>query len=94
LPNQAKSGSDFTVIIEYKLPPKLGEQDFHVTLKDAAGKRLERIVKPASGSGQLEVTFTLPSERVLKTISVAAFVGEDFSGNLLHRTEGPVEVSR
>ncbi len=94
LPIQAKTGSDFTVVIEHKLPPKLGKQNFHVTIKDASGNRIERIVKPASGNGQLEVTFKLPTDPELKSVSVAAFVGEDFSSNLLHRTEGPIEVSK
>jgi hypothetical protein len=94
LPSQAKTGSDFTVVIEHKLPPKLGKQNFHVTIKDASGNRIERIVKPASGNGQLEVTFKLPTDPELKSVSVAAFVGEDFSSNLLHRTEGPIEVSK
>jgi N-sulfoglucosamine sulfohydrolase len=94
LPKQAKPGTEFTVTIRHKLPGQLGEQMFHVTLKDATGKRVERIVKSASGAGDLSVTFKLPEEFDSKAISVSAFVGKDYSSNLLHRTEGPLAISR
>jgi len=92
--NQAKPGTDFTVTIHHKLPAKLGEQKFHVTLKNAAGKRVERIVKSASGTGTLEVTFNLPSAFDSNAVLVSAFVGAEYTANLLHRTVGPVTVVR
>lgn len=94
LPKQAKLGSEFVVTIDYKLPSALGEQKFHVTLKNAAGKRVERVVASASGTGQLEVAFKIPADFDSNSISVSAFVGEDYSDNLLHRTEGPLTVSK
>jgi N-sulfoglucosamine sulfohydrolase len=94
LPKQAKPGTEFVVTIDHKLPSDLGEQKFHVTLKNAAGKRVERVVTSASGSGQLEVSFKIPVEFDSNSISVSAFVGEDYPSNLLHRTEGPVTVSK
>lgn len=94
LPKQANSGSDFKVVIEHRLPANLGEQKFHVTLKDAAGKRVERIVESASGAGRLEVTFKLPADFDSKSVIISTFVGEDYPNNLLHRTEGPVTVVR
>lgn len=93
VPKQAKRRAEFTVTIAHKLPNALGEQKFHVTLKDADGKRVERIVASASGSGQLQVTFRLPDDFASETISVAAFVGEEYGSNLLHRTEGPLPVT-
>ena len=93
LPKQAAPGGEFTVTVRHKLPKQLGEQQFHVTLKDAAGKRIERIVKPASGAGDLKVTFKLAEDLPTKKLSVSAFVGKDYPSNLLHRTVGPVAVS-
>ncbi len=93
LPGKALPGSDFTVTIDYRLPADLNEQDFHVTLKDAEGKRIERKIVSASGSGRLLVTFMLPRDFNSKSISVSAFVGREYNSNLLHRTEGPVVVS-
>ena len=94
LPHQANSGSEFTVTIDHRLPDKLGEQKFHVTLKNESGKRIERKVLSAKGKGELTVTFELPSDNSSKSVSVSAFVGEDYSSNLLHKTIGPVEVSK
>ena len=93
IPKSARPGSDFTVTIDHKLPAGLGSQSFHVTLKDADGKRLERIVRKASGSGQLQVTFKLAEDLETSRVSVAAFVGDDYSTNLLHNTSGPVNVN-
>lgn len=94
LPKQANPGGNFIVTLEHKLPAKLGKQDFHVTLKDGAGKRIERIVTSATGTGQLEVTFKLPANIESNSVSVSAFVGEDYTSNLLHRTDGPVAVAK
>lgn len=94
IPKQASAGKEFIVTIQHKLPKKLGKQLFHVTLKDEANKRIERIVKSANGIGQLSVTFRIPENLKSKSISIAAFVGKDFQSNLLHRTEGPVSVAR
>ena len=93
LPKQAAPGGEFIVTVQHKLTKQLGEQQFHVTLKDAAGKRIERIVKPASGAGELKVTFKLAEDLTTKKLSVSAFVGKDYASNLLHRTVGPVAVS-
>lgn len=92
LPTSAKRGGPFEVTIEHLLPANLGKQSFHVTLKDGGGKRIERIVKTASATGQLKVTFKLPADLATKSLSVSAFVGEEYSSNLLHRTQGPVKI--
>ena len=85
-------GQAFPVLIRHKLGKALGQQPFHVTLKNADGKRIERIVKPAEATGQLTVTFQIPSDYSEGQVSVSAFVGEDYPNNLQHVTEGPVEV--
>lgn len=94
LPTSANRGRAFEVTIEHQLPAGLGEQSFHVTLKDAGGKRLQRIVKTASGKGHLKVAFMLPADLATATLSVSTFVGKDYSSNLLHRTAGPVRVDQ
>ncbi len=94
VPEEITPCSDFIVMIDHQLPARLGEQQFHVTLKDTSGKRIERIVKTATGKGRLQITFQLPEKSDSTAISVSVFVGEDYPNNLLHRTEGPVPVSR
>jgi N-sulfoglucosamine sulfohydrolase len=94
LPRQAKMGSDFTVTIKHTLPADLGKQKFHVTLKGESGKRIERKIKSAAGTNTLTVTFQLPPELDSDSVSVSAFVGEDYPSNQQHLTEGPVAVSR
>jgi N-sulfoglucosamine sulfohydrolase len=94
LPEQARPGSEMTVAIAHELPARLGTQKFHVTLKDATGKRLQRLVKTASGTGQLNVRFTIPADLESDSVLVSAFVGEDYTHHLLHRTESPVPLDR
>jgi N-sulfoglucosamine sulfohydrolase len=93
LPAEGIAGEAFTVTILHRLPKTLGEQPFQVTLKDSAGARIERIVRSASGEGTMDVTFTLPQTIPGSSISVAAFVGEEFAKNLLYRTENDIKVS-
>ncbi len=92
LPEQAKRGTEFTVTIAHRLPATLGEQKFHVTLKNSKGQRVERIIKSASGRGDLKVTFELPADFESDSVIVSAFVGEEYPANLLHKTTGPVAV--
>lgn len=92
VPELATPGATFTVSILHQLPQSLGEQRFHVTIKDADGKRIERIVKTAAGSGTLDFTFEIPAKMAGKSISVAAFVGDEFTSNLLYRTESGISV--
>ena len=94
LPRDANPGSNFVVTIDHQLPAELKEQDFHVTLKDVAGKRLERKIVSASGNGKISVAFKLPAGLDSKSVSISAFVGKDYTNNLLHLTEGPVVVSK
>ncbi|KAA5543165.1 sulfatase [Roseiconus nitratireducens] len=91
-PEQAVPGQRFLVTVVHQLPEKLGEQSFHVTLKDAQGRRIERVVKTASADGRLEVPFQIPADYRGQAVFVATFVGEDYPTNLLHRSEGPVSV--
>lgn len=92
LPKSAKRGSELTVSIVHVIPKKLGQQMFHVTLKNDKTKRIQRIVTTASGKGQLDVTFSIPEELNSTSISVAAFVGKDYQTNLPHRTAGPIPL--
>ena len=78
--------------IKHRLPAALGTQPFQVTLKDTAGKRIERIVKSAEGQGKLQVSFVVAPELQCESLRVSAFVGQDYAGNLLHKTEGPVPL--
>jgi len=88
------SDGKVTVKIPHKLGKNLGEQKFHVTLKNAKGRRLDRIVHPATGSGELTLVFDLPEGYQDDAIEVSAFVGKEFQVNLLHRTTGPIKIGR
>ncbi|MEO1529132.1 MAG: sulfatase [Planctomycetota bacterium] len=92
LPKQAEAGKPFRITVRHALPASMGEQAFHVTLKDAAGKRIKRIVKQAEGSGTLVVEFQVPQRNLTPALRVSAFVGKDYTSNLLHRSAGPVRI--
>lgn len=93
LPESVQHDQAVTITVVHKLPKKLGEQKFHVTLKDAEGKRLERQVVAASGEGKLNVIFAAPPSLKTAAYTISTFVGEEYSANLLHRTEGPIKIN-
>lgn len=93
LPSQAKPGKPFLVLVQHNLEKNLGQQSFHVTLKNGDGQRIERIVKPAEGKGELLLTFRIPADYTQGSVRVSAFVGEDFPTNLQYLTEGPVKLA-
>ena len=93
LPTQATPGEEFVVRIAHTLPKRLGTQKIHVTLKDAGNKRVERIIKEVVGSGELRMSFQIPKRHSSNAYSISAFVGSEYSTNLLHRTEGPIKVA-
>jgi hypothetical protein len=72
-----------SVLIEHTLPKQLELQQIHVTLKQD-GKRLERKIIDVSGTGKAEISFPVPSDLKNTDLSVAAFVGDDYSENLQH----------
>jgi N-sulfoglucosamine sulfohydrolase len=92
LPESVSKGSQMKVVLKHVLRDELAEQKFHVTLKDANGKRIDRVVKSASGTGELEVTFEVPAGLGTDGVMVSAFIGEDYPTNLLHKTEGPIKA--
>lgn len=94
VPEKVNGEGQVDVQIHYNLPAALGEQSFHVTLKNAKNARVERQVKQVTGKGTLSVRFQLPQDMEPQTLSVAAFVGEDYATHLLHRTAGPILWSR
>jgi hypothetical protein len=72
-----------SVLIEHTIPKQLEVQQIHVTLKQD-GKRLERKIIDVSGTGNAEISFPAPSDLKNTDLSVAAFVGDDYSENLQH----------
>jgi N-sulfoglucosamine sulfohydrolase len=90
LPESVRSGTNVSVVIAHKLSTELGEQKFHVTMKDADGNRLDRKVVSAKGRGELEVRFDLPKTYAETGVIFSAFIGEDYQSNLLHLTDGPI----
>ena len=84
LPQAVSKGDTTVVTVQHKLPKRLGTQKVHVTLKNAAGKRLERKVVEIGGDGTTKVEFDVPASLDGNKIHVAAFVGEDYQSNLQH----------
>jgi N-sulfoglucosamine sulfohydrolase len=91
VPEKVGSDGQVDIQIHYNLPAALGEQAFHVTLKNAKNVRVERQVKQVSGKGTLSFRFHVPQDMEPQILSVAAFVGKDYTTHLLHRTAGPIE---
>ena len=94
LPESVQQGQAFEVVIDHKLTKELGQQDFHVTLKDAEGERLDRKVVKAAGKGSLKVSFELPVDFESTAILVSVFVGKDYQSNLVHKTNGPISIKK
>ena len=93
VPKQIGEERVVVVQIDHRLPATLGEQSVHVTLKDSSKMRIERQVKKVAGQGTLRVRFELPENMAPQNLSVAAFLGDDYETNLLHRTAGPIKWS-
>lgn len=83
-PSPASLDSACEVILNHRLPDEMATQKLHVTLKDPAGKRLERQVVEISGKGKVTLTFRLPEGSSWKGCSVAAFVGPEFGSHFQH----------
>ena len=91
MPESANRGGNLTVKIPHTLPAALGEQILQVTLKAGEdGRRVERKIVKVSGSGIAEVTFAVPQSLSGESVTVAAFVGEEFAANLQHLNSKPV----
>ena len=92
LADSASQSAPFEVVIRHNLPEELKNQKFHITFKDADGKRLERKVVEGAGRGKLALTFNVPNGIKTTGFQVSVFVGEEYSDNLLHKTQGPVPL--
>jgi len=92
VPESATAGGTVKVVIPYALKAPLKEQLAHVTLKDGAGRRIDRKVLKISGKGELEVEFDVPAMVSGGKLNYAAFVGADYPNNLQHVTAGPTAV--
>ena len=89
-PAKLQRGAAVVLKITHTLPPKLGEQLLHVTIKDGqTGKRIARQVRKVQGQGTLALTFPLPADLRSDSLSYAAFVGADYQHHLQHTTSGP-----
>ncbi len=84
VPKSVTPGKAVTVAVDHRLTAKLGEQQLHVTLKGPDGKRVERKVVSAKGTGTTTVAFDVPASLAGKSVFVAAFVGEEYAKNLQH----------
>ncbi len=92
LPENVVTGMPAKLIIIHKIPKRLGEQQLHVTLKDGLGKRIERKVLKASGTGEIEVKFDVPKIVPGNKTSFSVFAGKDYSNNLEHLTSKPIPI--
>jgi hypothetical protein len=70
-----------TVSIQHTIPKQLEIQKVHVTLKND-GKQIERKILEVSGTGNTELTFSVPDNLTTSSLRIAAFVGADYPTNL------------
>jgi len=93
MPDSVAAGKPLVVKVRHKVEADLGEQLVHVTLKAGPdAKRVDRKVVKVSGEGIVEVTFDVPETVPGKVVAVAAFIGEDYAGNMQHLQTDPVPV--
>ncbi|MCS5620903.1 MAG: hypothetical protein NZ656_03000, partial [Nitrospinaceae bacterium] len=92
LPENITPGQPVKLVITHKIPKRLGEQLIHVTLKDGNGKRINRKVIKAAGSGEIEVDFDSPKLLSGNQVIFAAFIGAEYSKNLQHLTSKLIDL--
>ena len=97
LPESASPGKVVTVVVRYRVPDELGDQEMHVTLKespsrDKNGPRIERQVVVVSGTGERSMEFSMPETLQAAAVRVAVFLGEDYESNLQHINSAPIPV--
>lgn len=96
LPEQAKLGSTFSVVVHHQVPAALTAQTLTVTLKAASAQdnkinqRLDREVVRVQGSGQVKIDFDVPSEVASGAVRVAAWIGEAYESNLQYINTEPI----
>ena len=84
-PKSVAAGAPVTVTVHHDLEAELGKQPVYVTLKAGQqGKRIDRKMIEVAGSGEVEVTFEVPSEVPTAVVQFAAFVGKDYASSLQH----------
>ncbi|MEA3226073.1 MAG: sulfatase [Planctomycetota bacterium] len=91
-PRFVRRGQTVTVTVNHKIPADLGEQLIHVTLKEQAGKRIDRKVVKCRGTAALKMSFAVPANPNLGKVVLAAFIGKDYPHNLQHIVSKPLSV--
>lgn len=92
LPKVIRAGAPVVARIGHTIPPELGKQKIHVTIKDGAGKRIERKVFTVQGTGTLEAVFDVPGNVAKKQVQFAAFIGEDYDVHLQHQNSKVINL--
>jgi N-sulfoglucosamine sulfohydrolase len=93
IPESIIPGQPAVVRVAHQLPPALGIQKLHVTLK--AGRNLARVdrqIVEIKGRGTAEITFAIPAEVKDRTVAFAAFVGAEYSQSLQHLATKPIPL--
>ena len=89
-PTAIQRGKTAEILIQHKLPPRLGKQKLHVTLWAAPYRdnnkstRVERKVIVIEGKGKATVAFDIPADFAARAFQFAAFVGPEFGSHLQH----------
>ena len=93
VPEAAELGAPVVVKVRHQVPPRLGVQKLHVTLKGGVDQaRIDRKVVEVSGTGVAEVRFDVPAEVPGGVVSFAAFLGDDYPTSLQHLQSAAVQV--
>jgi len=92
LPKSVTPSQAAKLTLAHKIPKRLGKQLLHVTFRDGSGKRIERKVLKAAGTGEIQVQFDVPKDLQGNQASFAAFIGEEFAKNLQHLSSKPIGI--
>ncbi len=99
VPSSVTPGDDCVVTIRLKLPPNLGPQKLHVTLKNAStdpsnkvNTRIDREVLTVDGDKPVSVRFQVPEKLSSDAVRFAAFIGDDFENNMIYVNSKTIRV--
>lgn len=92
LPTGITAGQKVSLKLKHSLPDELGEKPIQITLKGSNNERLERQEIRVRGSGEVDVTFDIPSTVSSGQVSFAGLVGKSIQDALEHLQSKPLRV--
>ena len=99
IPSSVSRGKECQVKVTYDVPKHLGSQALQVTLKRSMARgstdvpeRIDRKSQEISGKGIEVFSFIVPENLKVGEVRFAAFIGKEFSHNLVHKISDSIKV--